>query len=398
LKIRLIFDALNEPESEDLSHYERDGQVAFFIQAELSDNGVTSSLHGERSGNQKFIPFFEASKASEKKSIYEDLAVEFGLPGWTNQTVATEVLRSFESQNSHLNEMIPSESQAFGVEGPLSRLRKFIDFVYITAQKDASDEATEEKNNAFSRLVSLAIKSRVDVDENLKGIRDSTKEALLEVARTHESVLGDLSDRIDTEYRKFSVRVSRLTVEYGDFDSKNLTVNLPSLRMRVSDDLVSNFVEEMGHGAQRNYLMALLLVAASYNFTDEQFLIIACEEPEIYQHPPQARLIADALVKLSNRNAQVLITSHSPLFVRANEFQDIRFVRRIREDRSKVYNWSFGEHRSLIASARQEEPISESATHAALMNFIRPEFCELFFTPFVLFVEGEEDRAILRSL
>jgi len=50
----------------------------------------------------------------------------------------------------------------------------------------------------------------------------------------------------------------------------------------------------MGHGLQRSYLLALLQELAGSEAPNAPTLILGCEEPELYQHPPQARHLADA--------------------------------------------------------------------------------------------------------
>ena len=165
--------------------------------------------------------------------------------------------------------------------------------------------------------------------------------------------------------------------------------------MQVSDDLIKNVIGKFGHGTQRNYIMALLMVSASYDFTELQTVIIACEEPELYQHPPQARILANALFSLASNQAQIIVTTHSPYFVNAKTFENIRVIRRFLGRQSKSYQWSIDENCALIAKAKGEAPIGSQAARAAINQFLRPEINELFFAPGVIFVEGEEDRAII---
>jgi putative ATP-dependent endonuclease of OLD family len=100
-----------------------------------------------------------------------------------------------------------------------------------------------------------------------------------------KEVLSGLANMIEAQYRKFNSSESKLHLEWGRFDARHLELNLPPVFLQVSDDLIQNTIGKFGHGTQRNYLLALLMVSASYDFTELQTIIIACEEPELYQHP-----------------------------------------------------------------------------------------------------------------
>lgn len=141
--------------------------------------------------------------------------------------------------------------------------------------------------------------------------------------------------------------------------------------------------------------MALLMVSAAYDFTKLQRLIVGCEEPELYQHPPQARLLASALQSLANNQTQVVLATHSPYFITAKSFENIRVIRRTLGQRSKCYQWSVDENCALIAKAKGEAPLETKAARAALNQFLQPQMNELFFAPAIVLVEGDEDRALI---
>lgn len=395
LEIKLTFSDLSEEEKSDFNHYVRSGELTFFIKATSQNGLVRASLHGNRFANPIFAPFFEMGNAGDKKKFYEGLPSDLGLAPWKNQTQAEEELRKYEENNTEKNEPLPSSANAFGVEGPLPRLRKYIDFVYIPAVKDASDEATEARNTAFSRLIERAVRAKLNVEERIATIRANAKKDIDELSANHSEVLEDLSKLIDVEYRKFNSADSQVHLEWGQFDDKNLEINLPPVRLELSDDLIKNPVNKFGHGTQRNYIMALLLVSATYDFTKLQNLILACEEPELYQHPPQAKLLASSLYSLTSNRTQIIISTHSPYFITAKLFENIRVIRRTPGDKSKAYRWSVDENCSMIAKAKGEDPISTKASRAALNQFLQPQMNELFFAPAIVFVEGDEDRALI---
>lgn len=397
LKIELTFTDLHEKAREAFSHYERSGELTFFIKAKTDGISVEASLHGTRLANPSFATFFEMGNATDKRKFYEGLPDNLNLPPWKNQNLAADALRAYENANPKQNVPLASEDNAFGVEGPVRRLKQFIDFVYIPAVKDAEDEAIEASNTAFSRLVDRAVRANLKIDERIEKIREIAKTEMDSIAKDHEKVLSDLAGKIDQEYRKFNSLDSKIHLEWGEFDDENLEINLPGVQLQVSDDLIRNSIGKFGHGTQRNYLMALLMVSASYDFTDAQALIIACEEPELYQHPPQARVLANALTALASNKTQIIVTTHSPYFITSKSFESIRLVRRTRGSHSKAYSWSADENCSLIAKAKGENPIGAAAALATINQFLQSQINEMFFSPCVIFVEGEEDRAIINK-
>ena len=63
------------------------------------------------------------------------------------------------------------------------------------------------------------------------------------------------------------------------------------------------------------------------NFPNAPTLLLGVEEPELYQHPPQARHLADVFGQMAKGNNQVLITTHSPMFVSGDGFENTQLVR-----------------------------------------------------------------------
>lgn len=83
-------------------------------------------------------------------------------------------------------------------------------------------------------------------------------------------------------------------------------------------------VVHQGHGFQRTLLISALSVLAESKQVDTQSTIcLAIEEPELYQHPIQARLFAKVIRELASdeqRRIQVIYVTHSPTFIEAGHF------------------------------------------------------------------------------
>lgn len=143
--------------------------------------------------------------------------------------------------------------------------------------------------------------------------------------------------------------------------------------------------------------MALLALAAKTQKENDGFqLLLGVEEPELYQHPPQARFLSGALADLSEGNCQVIVTTHSPHFVSGRTFESIRTLRK-RDNTTKVYSWTIDQQRDYCAIRKGTSPIGAAAALSGMDRSLQSNIAELFFAGRIVLVEGQEDVALLES-
>ena len=154
-----------------------------------------------------------------------------------------------------------------------------------------------------------------------------------------------------------------------------------------------------GHGLQRSYLLTLLQELAGTDDMGGPTLVLACEEPELYQHPPQARHLNAVLHKLSEGNAQVVVSTHSPLFVSGEGFEGVRLIRKNQtKECSTVSSMSYEELAEAVTAATGNQGFSRPAgALAKIHQALQPALNEMFFTPRLILVEGLEDEAYLTA-
>jgi putative ATP-dependent endonuclease of the OLD family len=114
-----------------------------------------------------------------------------------------------------------------------------------------------------------------------------------------------------------------------------------SVTTRVKIDGGEFDVARHGHGVQRAVMIAMLQAvvpdengggepasdeanqATRQSENGAPAIVIGIEEPEIYQHPIQARHFARVLAGWSSRSSsQVIIATHSPLFLTPEQFEN----------------------------------------------------------------------------
>ena len=196
-----------------------------------------------------------------------------------------------------------------------------------------------------------------------------------------------------------------------------LQPNFPAANIDVkSNDFVTG-LSNVGHGLQRAVILTVLRYMADHRakqssktteFVEAQSdLILAIEEPEIYQHPTKQRLFSRLLRKLteafnpdSGIRVQTIFVTHSPLLVSVGECESIRLVRSVQENGKrhvKVNELSLGECSKLsaIASGRKPEDAWSAAQFRAKLHVFDSKLSEGFFSGCVVLVEGIGDEAVL---
>jgi predicted ATP-dependent endonuclease of OLD family len=143
-------------------------------------------------------------------------------------------------------------------------------------------------------------------------------------------------------------------------------------------------------------LLALLQELAAVDGDAGPALILGVEEPELYQHPPQARYLSQTLQKLASIKAQVIVTTHSPYFIGGTSFENVRLVRKAKDAcaTSTVLSLSFHRYAKRYAGDG-DLPRPPTATEVLLNEALRSGLNEMFFATKLVLVEGSEDVAYL---
>src|SRR6185312_10423031 len=117
-----------------------------------------------------------------------------------------------------------------------------------------------------------------------------------------------------------------------------IPISFPSSEIAVRDHGFQSSVERVGHGLQRAIIITILEFLARERVRNpeektqdfekpESDIIVAIEEPEIYQHPVKQRHISNVLNELARSfsrqtgiRIQIILATHSPLFVHLAQF------------------------------------------------------------------------------
>jgi predicted ATP-dependent endonuclease of OLD family len=402
--ITATFEDLSAEAQEDFKDYFRQGKLIISAEAVWDGDARCAAVKqfGQRLGMEAFKPYFkdmEDKSAADLKVIYTTLKSTYAdLPAAGSKAANAEALQKYESEHPELCALIPSEDQFYGVSRGANRLAKYIQWVFIPAIKDAASEQTESKKTALGQLIDRTIRSKKTLDEPLEQLRKEAHDKYEAVLKAQQSVLDNLSASLNGRLQTWAHPNTNLKLKWQDDVKKLVDIASPLAEILAGEGDFKGKIMRFGHGLQRSYIFALLQELAENNEESGPKLLLACEEPELFQHPPQARYLASIFQKLSTQNAQVAVCSHSPFFVSGKGFEDVRLARKKTGTGDTIIkSLTFTELSNKIASVTGDAPISSSSTAMKVEQVLSPAINEIFFANTLILVEGLEDIAYIHS-
>jgi predicted ATP-dependent endonuclease of OLD family len=405
VKITVTFEGLQPEAQADFAHYFRQGRLIVSAVATWDPNSKAATVRqfGERLAVKAFAPFFEALAAGklvgELKTIYLQIQKQFGsLPPPVTKQSMIDALHDYENAHPDQCEAIPSEDQFYGVSKAKNLLEKYIQWAFVPAVKEASTEQHESKKTAIGILLERTVRSKLSFDKPLDDLRKQTEEAYLKILSDNRDALKALSDSLTGRLQEWAHPDAHLSLKWNDDTSKAISITEPLAKILAGEGLFEGELARFGHGLQRSFLLALLQELAAGGQTTGPKLLLACEEPELYQHPPQARHLASVLEVLSSQNAQVIVSTHSAYFVSGKGFESVRMFRKPpTSGEAHGYAYTFGDLSAAIAAANGREPITLAGAALKVHQALTPAINEMFLTSVLVLVEGIEDAAYIAT-
>ncbi|HRT69846.1 MAG TPA: ATP-dependent endonuclease [Acidobacteriota bacterium] len=389
------------------------------------------TYHGMKLQNPDFADIRNAGGKTDIRNKYNEVITRpeySSLPKVNNADRVEEELRKWETANPNSCVRLRDDGQFFGfTEVGNGYLGRHTRFIHIPAVRDASDDATEGKGSCVTEIMDIVVRRTLANRQDFIKLRDDTQTQYREIMDpsklTELSALQtQLSETLQYYTPEANVSMEWTTVADIDFP-------LPKVEVKLFEDGYKSSVQRTGHGLQRAFILTMLqhLVAVKGVETSikkdlapeteilEQGnlqlpgLVLAIEEPELYQHPSRQRHMASVLLKLSQgtipgvaKMTQVLYTTHSPLFVGLDRFDHIRLLRKIddvpgnpRVTKATKAELSAVANDIWVASGCQGSMFTANTLRPRLQAVITPWVNEGFFADVAVLVEGEDDRAAI---
>lgn len=335
IEVQVTFGELTEKDKVELGKY-TPAQVTTFTAWKRRSPDGTESL----SANSKSYPPFNAIRAKgtagDKKIAYNDLRnsdSSIGLPAWSNLDNANQTMTTWEANNTdqlvEAPEYLQTNFFGFNSGGKMSGL---FDFVLVTADLRAGEESMDGKSSIIGRILERSV-DRAAADEDIaKIVADS---------RAQQQKVYD--EKFKLQLDAMSMRLNEVVASYSP--GRTITISPTEIELKaprttfevaVRDGIMQTAVERQGHGFQRTLLIsALQLLAQSGAASADGVICLAIEEPELYQHPIQAQTFAKVLRSLAenkDKRIQISYATHSPYFLEARHFDQVRRLTRSFEE------------------------------------------------------------------
>lgn len=405
IRITLHFTDLSAGAREALSGYVRQDELVVTAEAVFDpDVGFAPVRYfGQRLGMDAFRQYFgdeEGGKpAAEMATQYAALRATYPeLPPATTKASRHDALREYEAQRPDECILIRSQDEFYGANST-GKLAAFLQWVYIPAVKDVGAEGLESKSSALGKLIRRTVRVHTDIDERLAELETDTVARYQELLNANRAGLQEIATSLQNRLVQWAHPGVRLDLGWLRDARGSVSVQAPIAGIKAGEGPFLASLSHMGHGLQRSYLLAVLQELAAAEAPDAPTLVLGCEEPELYQHPPQARYLAQVFQDLARGNNQVVVTTHSPLFVAGRAFENVRLVRREPGGGApNVTSLTFAELCERIRVAGGQDPARPVAGLVAKIHqALQPGIAEMLFTQVPVLVEGLEDVAYLTT-
>lgn len=404
IKVTVIFSSLSDQAKEDLSDYVRQEKLIVTAVANYDSNSEKAEVKqfGNRLGMEEFRKFFEAdkngAKAAQLKEIFKEFREKYSdITSANSKADMIAALHEFEDKNPDDCVLIPSEDQFYGVSRGVNKLEPHIQWIFVPAIKDATEESEESTKSALGQLLARTVRSKVSFDEKIRELRNNVRDEYQKLLDAEQETLDGISNSLQHRLASWAHPNITASIQWKQDPDKSIKIEEPLAGLKVGERGFEGELSRFGHGLQRSYMLALLQELSTFESENVPTLVMGIEEPELFQHPPQARYLAETLLELSQSNSQIIICTHNPLFIPGDSFDKIRLACEYGEpSETKIKRLTY---KSLAAQLHVvgEKLFSENGMVAKLYPSLNPVINEMFFCKKLILVEGHEDVAYISS-
>ena len=398
IEVQVTFSDLTGKDREALGKYAPEGAVTFTAWKRRSPDG-TDFLSANAKGFPPFNAIKAASGATAKKEQYSALRADnpgLGLPAATTATAIEQAMTAWEA--AHTDQLVDApealQTNFFGFNSG-GKMSGLFDFVLVTADLRASEESIDGKSSIIGRILERSV-DRAAADEAIAEIVAESRakqQKVYEEKFTEQlaAVTKKLNEVVTSYAPGRAVTVAPAQVE--------LKAPRTTFEVAVLDGVTETAVERQGHGFQRTILIsALQLLAESGAASAEGVICLAIEEPELFQHPIQAQAFAKvlrALTEDADKRIQVTYATHSPYFLEARHFDQVRRLTRSSEEQPIV-----SVHYATVADvkARLHGIVDADVVDRRLDHNVADQLSIALFANRAFLVEGPTESSVFYGI
>lgn len=258
------------------------------------------------------------------------------------------------------------------------------EFYKIPAVKDFKEESKIVGTTYFGKFLNLVFESSNSDFDNLDKILEEIK---MELERTDEKAPLIKSAKEIENIMHEQFKDCKLEFKIETPKRKNI---INQLEVFVNDGYNTPLLMK-GHGIQRAFIFSILLLYAKklnnkinqIKGKNKKDIIIAIEEPEIYLHPQQQKIIYELFKKLildENDQIQIIYTTHSSFMINVWDYKFLGFV-------SKKQNIG-----TKITQCVKDIFDNNEKKEFQIVCQFDPERNEMFFADKIILCEGDTEK------
>ncbi len=426
IEIELTFHELNEHEAEIFASRVQQGRL---VVTRIFDNTANSGrYHGVTLQNPDFVPIRAQVSSNPKREAYRELRQTNpkyeSLPPVPAASAVEGALQNWEFEHPEELKLMLDDGQFFGFQNnSRGKLQNYTSFVFVPAVREASTDAADGKNSVIGKLLELVVRSQILQRKDIQEFQRSMTERYQQLVDPQNMPeLRILANALTFDIRRL---YDDAEVELAWRDVGELPMTLPMADVHLKHDGFGGPVDRQGHGLQRAFVFTILQYLARTTTAqpepkiepDEEAskvmphsptLILAIEEPELYQHPTKQTHIADVLRRLSDGSlpgvagtTQVIFCSHSPMFISIGRADEVRVIRRKSIVDGELKHCTLTKI-DMVSIAKKLELAHQKPPGTYTAQSLRPrlhilglELSEGFFANGIVLVEGRSDKAAL---
>lgn len=427
--ISITYRDLNEEALNLFAKYIQTGSLTVERVITMKEGKISYLYHGSILQHLEFSQVREAFSLRDNgktaKSVYAQLKHDTrftDLPNASTKGAISDALQNWEASNQGMCERSRDDGQFFGFKSVASGyLGKFTRFLFIPAIRDASQDAADNASSPISELMDLVVRSVMANKPELVELREATQQKFSDLMSPSKlTELNTLADQMTTTLKRF---VPDAGIKMAWQPLTDVQLPMPKADTKLSQDGYDSPVGKAGHGLQRAFIITALQhlvlaqqVSPSSDQTKEAplpVLVLAIEEPELYQHPNSQRHLAKIILELAQgktpgvaEKTQVIYGTHSPYFVGIDRIDQVRLLKKkFCTDQSQpkvtsIIQTSLKEiaRKVWVANGSSGAEYTEVTLLPRLHSIMSPALNEGFFAYVAVLVEGEGDVAAIQGV
>lgn len=275
----------------------------------------------------------------------------------------------------------------------------------IPHRVDAFDDPTKQATE-IKKLLKKVLDDKVKAHKGFDDEQSEYRQLIKKVESLQQVIVQEAQGEIAQINTELSTMISQVFPNYKvDFDPRtndglDKTINLfngdAQLLMGPEDGFMST-IERQGSGARRTLLWsALKYIAETTQKRNEDGSpvrphLLLLDEPEICLHPNAIREACKVLYNLPNNEWQVMLTTHSPIFI---DFS---------QDNTTIIKVERGDNNGAIIGTTVYRPdklqlSADDKQNLKLLNICDPYVAEFFFGGKTIIVEGDTEYTAFKYI